>query len=105
MLGLVYGEYPGRSDGFVPGALSFECGFTPHGGTCPLPILTLQFSLNCGFCFTVSGEVYDAAANGDLKPVRIHDGTLMIMFETSMMLTVTDYAMNTDKRHGTSPPL
>ena len=48
----------------------------------------------------VSGEVYDAAANGDLKPERIHDGTLMIMFETSMMLTVTDYAMNTDKRHG-----
>ena len=50
----------------------------------------------------VSGEVYDAAANGDLKPERIHDGTLMIMFETSMMLTVTDYAMNTDKRHGMS---
>jgi homogentisate 1,2-dioxygenase len=31
-MGLLYGEYGGRSDGFKPGGASFENGFTPHGG-------------------------------------------------------------------------
>lgn len=34
ILGLVFGEYGGRSDGFAPGALSYETGFCPHGGEC-----------------------------------------------------------------------
>lgn len=30
-MGLIYGEYAGRSDEFQPGGISFECGFVPHG--------------------------------------------------------------------------
>lgn len=30
-MGLIYGEYAGRSDEFQPGGVSFECGFVPHG--------------------------------------------------------------------------
>lgn len=31
LMGLVYGEYGGRSDEFMPGSISFECGskFSP----------------------------------------------------------------------------
>ena len=31
LMGLIYGEYAGRSDEFKPGGVSFECGFVPHG--------------------------------------------------------------------------
>ena len=31
-MGLLYGEYGGRSDGFEPGGASYETGFCPHGG-------------------------------------------------------------------------
>lgn len=31
LMGLIYGEYAGRSDEFQPGGVSFECGFVPHG--------------------------------------------------------------------------
>ena len=33
MMGLIYGDYGGRSDEFAPGGFSFENGFCPHGGT------------------------------------------------------------------------
>lgn len=40
LMGLIYGEYAGRSDEFQPGGISFECGFVPHGvayeEVCPL---------------------------------------------------------------------
>jgi len=32
-MGLLYGEYGGRSDGFQPGGASYETGFCPHGGS------------------------------------------------------------------------
>lgn len=31
-MGLLYGLYGGRSDGFQPGGASYETGFCPHGG-------------------------------------------------------------------------
>lgn len=31
LMGLIYGEYGGRSDEFKPGSVSFECGMVPHG--------------------------------------------------------------------------
>ena len=31
-MGLIYGDYGGRSDEFAPGGFSFENGFCPHGG-------------------------------------------------------------------------
>lgn len=32
MMGLIYGDYGGRSDEFAPGGFSYENGFCPHGG-------------------------------------------------------------------------
>ena len=32
MMGLIYGDYGGRSDEFAPGGFSFENSFCPHGG-------------------------------------------------------------------------
>ncbi|SRR6266446_5045816 len=34
-MGLLYGNYGGRSDGFQPGGASYETGFCPHGGGHP----------------------------------------------------------------------
>ncbi|KAJ4480188.1 homogentisate 1,2-dioxygenase [Lentinula aciculospora] len=75
-MGMIYGEYGGRSDGFKPGGASFETGFCPHG---------------------VSYEEFKKATEGELRPTRVHENTLVFMFESSMMWTITDWAM---KRSG-----
>jgi len=75
-MGLLYGIYGGRSDGFQPGGASYETGFCPHG---------------------VSYEEFKKASEGEQKPMRIHEGTIAFMFESSMMFTITDFAM---KRSG-----
>jgi homogentisate 1,2-dioxygenase len=43
-MGLIYGEYAGRSDEFQPGGVSFECGFVPHG-VGKLALLKLQVTV------------------------------------------------------------
>ncbi|TFY64661.1 hypothetical protein EVG20_g5872 [Dentipellis fragilis] len=75
-MGLIYGEYGGRSDGFQPGSASYETGFCPHG---------------------VSYDEFKKATEGELKPRRIHEGTMAFMLESSLMLPLTDFAM---KRSG-----
>ncbi|KAJ6553584.1 homogentisate 1,2-dioxygenase [Mycena vulgaris] len=75
-MGLLYGVYGGRSDGFQPGGASYETGFCPHG---------------------VSYDEFKKASEADLQPMRVHEGTIAFMFESSMMFTITDYAM---KRSG-----
>jgi len=77
-MGCIYGEYGGRSDGFQPGGASYETGFAPHG---------------------VSIDEFKKASEFDLKPMRVHDGVMVFMFETSMMLTITDYAMKLAHHH------
>ncbi|KAF8812720.1 homogentisate 1,2-dioxygenase [Phlegmacium glaucopus] len=72
-MGLIYGVYGGRSDGFQPGGASYETGFCPHG---------------------VSYDEFKKASEADLVPMRISEGTIAFMFESSMMFTITDYAMN-----------
>jgi len=75
-MGLIYGVYGGRSDDFLPGGASYETGFCPHG---------------------VSYEQFKGATEAELKPMRISEGTIAFMFESTMMWTMTDYAM---KRSG-----
>ncbi|KAH9849906.1 homogentisate 1,2-dioxygenase [Lenzites betulinus] len=85
MMGLIYGEYGGRSDGFVPGAFSYENGFCPHG---------------------VSYDQFKNATEAELKPMKIHQGTLAFMFESSMQVLVTDYAMTgSGKLHEHEPKM
>ncbi|KAI0346063.1 homogentisate 1,2-dioxygenase [Trametopsis cervina] len=76
IIGLVKGEYGGRSEDFVPGGLSYEAGFTPHG---------------------VDENVYNAATQNELKPMKVGVGSIMVMFETSMMVTVTDFGFKNKK--------
>ncbi|EAU85158.2 homogentisate 1,2-dioxygenase [Coprinopsis cinerea okayama7 len=82
-MGLIYGVYEGRSDGFQPGGASYETGFCPHG---------------------VSYEEWKKATEDELKPVRVAEGTMAFMFETSMMLTISDWALKrTGKLHEHEP--
>ncbi|RDB26239.1 Homogentisate 1,2-dioxygenase [Hypsizygus marmoreus] len=84
-MGLIYGVYGGRSDGFEPGGASYETGFCPHG---------------------VSYDEFKVASESELKPMRVHEGTIAFMFETSMMLTITDYAMyRSGKLHEHEPKM
>ncbi|KAN0104027.1 homogentisate 1,2-dioxygenase [Russula decolorans] len=70
-MGLLYGNYGGRSDGFQPGGASYETGFCPHG---------------------VSYDEFKKATEADLSPMRIHEGTIAFMFESNLMLPLTEYA-------------
>lgn len=75
-MGLIHGNYGGRSDEFQPGGASFENGFCPHG---------------------VAYDEFKAASEMDLTPQKISQGTLAFMFESGFQWTLTDYAM---KRSG-----
>jgi len=84
-MGLIYGGYGGRSDAFAPGGASYETGFCPHG---------------------VAYEEFKAASECELVPVRISEGSIAIMFESSMQFTLTDYAMKrTGKLHEHDPKM
>ncbi|GAA5920808.1 hypothetical protein JCM1841_005104 [Sporobolomyces salmonicolor] len=70
----IFGGYEGRSDDFLPGGASYECGFTPHG---------------------VSHEVFKEASEIEQsQPQFISQGTVAVMFESSRQFTLTDYAVN-----------
>ncbi|KAK0476471.1 homogentisate 1,2-dioxygenase [Armillaria novae-zelandiae] len=67
---LIYGEF---GDRFVPGGLSLQTVFCPHG---PPP------------------EVHKAATVVELKPERVTKDAMVLFLETPMILSMTDYAMN-----------
>ncbi|CAE6429811.1 unnamed protein product [Rhizoctonia solani] len=82
-MGLIYGNYAGRSDDFAPGGASYECGHVAHG---------------------VSYEVFKEATEAELQPMRISEGTVAFMMESNQMFTLTDYAMKrTGKLHVHNP--
>ncbi|PPQ83494.1 hypothetical protein CVT25_006984 [Psilocybe cyanescens] len=84
-MGLLYGEYGGRSDGFKPGGASYETGFCPHG---------------------VSYDEFKGASESELVPERVHEGTIAFMFESSLMFTITDYAIHrSGKLHEHEPAM
>jgi homogentisate 1,2-dioxygenase len=83
-MGLIYGEYGGRSDSFLPGAISFETSFTPHGVAYP------------EFC----------AASETARPVeQISLGTIMFMVESSKPFAICDHAWNSPKIHFHEPSM
>ncbi|KAK0476460.1 homogentisate 1,2-dioxygenase [Armillaria novae-zelandiae] len=77
--GLIYGEF---GDRFVPGGLSLQTVFCPHG---PPP------------------EVHKAATVAELKPERATKDAMLLVLETPMMLSMTDYAMNRAGTHSLEP--
>lgn len=83
-MGLIYGDYDGRSDEFQPGSVSFECGFVPHG---------------------VAYEQFAAASAGDPPVMKISEGSIAFMFESNRPFTITDYAWNDKGKHEHDPKM
>ncbi|KAL1963101.1 hypothetical protein VTN77DRAFT_8644 [Rasamsonia byssochlamydoides] len=83
-MGLIYGEYGGRSDEFKPGSISFECGFVPHG---------------------VAYEQFKAATETAPPVMQISEASIAFMIESSRPFTITDYAWNSPKRHEHEPKM
>ena len=69
-MGLIYGVYDAKPQGFVPGGFSLHNCMLPHGP---------------------DAEAFAAASTADLKPVR-YEGTMAFMFETFYPQRVTAYA-------------
>lgn len=76
-MGLIYGVYDAKPQGFVPGGISLHNMMLPHGP---------------------DREAFDHASNGELKPVKL-TGTMAFMFETRFPQRVTDYAAKTPALH------
>jgi homogentisate 1,2-dioxygenase len=69
-MGLVYGIYDAKPEGFVPGGMSLHNQMLPHGP---------------------DATAFEHASNVELKPVKL-SGTLAFMFETRFAQRITAYA-------------
>lgn len=77
-MGLVYGTYDAKPQGFAPGGVSLHNCMLPHGP---------------------DNQAFEHASQGELKPVKL-TGTLAFMFETRYAQHVTKHAasLNTLQR-------
>lgn len=69
-MGLIYGVYDAKPDGFIPGAMSLHNSMLPHGP---------------------DADAFEKASARELKPERL-SGTLAFMFESRYPLCPTEYA-------------
>jgi len=69
-MGLIYGQYDAKPEGFVPGGFSLHNTMLPHGPDV---------------------DAFEKASQAELKPVKLTN-TLAFMFETRFMQRVTRYA-------------
>jgi homogentisate 1,2-dioxygenase len=69
-MGLIYGVYDAKPEGFVPGGMSLHNQMLPHGP---------------------DAQAFEHASNVELKPVKL-TGTMAFMFETRFPQRVTAYA-------------
>jgi homogentisate 1,2-dioxygenase len=70
-MGLIYGQYDAKADGFLPGGLSLHNCLSGHGP---------------------DAATFEKASAAELKPHKI-DGTLAFMFESSRVFRVTEHAL------------
>ncbi|KAK0172046.1 hypothetical protein PV328_005416 [Microctonus aethiopoides] len=75
-MGLIKGRYEAKEDGFQSGGASLHSMMTPHGP---------------------DDKCFEGASQVKLKPERIADGTLAFMFETSMCMNLTSWAIESSK--------
>jgi homogentisate 1,2-dioxygenase len=75
-MGLVYGVYDAKPEGFVPGGFSLHNCMLPHGP---------------------DAQAFEHASNSEQKPVKL-TGTLAFMFETRYPQRVTRYAAQLPQR-------
>jgi homogentisate 1,2-dioxygenase len=74
-MGLIFGEYDAKAEGFVPGGASLHNCMSGHGP---------------------DAETYEKASSAELKPQKLID-TLAFMFETRFICRPTKYAMDTSE--------
>jgi homogentisate 1,2-dioxygenase len=72
-MGLIFGLYDAKAEGFVPGGASLHNCMSAHGP---------------------DAEAFEKASNADLKPER-YEKTLAFMFETRFVIRPTKFAMET----------
>jgi homogentisate 1,2-dioxygenase len=72
-MGLVFGAYDAKAEGFVPGGASLHNCMAGHGP---------------------DAETFERASASDLKP-QFLGNTLAFMFETQLVVRPTEFAMNT----------
>jgi homogentisate 1,2-dioxygenase len=72
-MGLIFGVYDAKLEGFVPGGSSLHNCMSPHGP---------------------DADTFKRASNADLKPQYLGD-TLAFMFESSLVFQPTAFAMST----------
>jgi homogentisate 1,2-dioxygenase len=75
-MGLIFGTYDAKAEGFLPGGASLHNSMSGHGP---------------------DAETYERASNASLKPVYLED-TLAFMFETQLVIRPTKFAMETSIR-------
>ncbi|HEY7389884.1 MAG TPA: homogentisate 1,2-dioxygenase [Bryobacteraceae bacterium] len=75
-MGLIFGTYDAKAEGFVPGGASLHNSMSGHGP---------------------DAETYERATNASLKPVYL-ENTLAFMFETRLVIRPTKFAMETSIR-------
>lgn len=73
-MGLIYGQYDAKEEGFVPGGGSLHNQMSAHG---------------------TDLEGFEKATNAELKPQKLSD-TLAFMFESRFIIRPTKFAMETD---------
>jgi homogentisate 1,2-dioxygenase len=70
-MGLIYGQYDAKEEGFVPGGGSLHNQMSAHGP---------------------DQDAFDKASNADLQPQKL-EGTMAFMFESRYIIRPTRYAM------------
>eukprot|EP00834_Sanchytrium_tribonematis_P003156 NODE_113_length_18482_cov_1.630746.p20 type:complete len:107 gc:universal NODE_113_length_18482_cov_1.630746:2957-2637(-) len=76
-MGLITGQYEAKQNGFNPGGASLHSMFTPHGP---------------------DAQTFKKASNAKLEPERVAENTMAFMFETSVILSPTPYAMSISQK-------
>ena len=69
-MGLIYGHYDAKPQGFAPGGISLHNTMLPHGPDV---------------------DAFEGASNAELKPHKL-EGTMAFMFETRFPQRVTAFA-------------
>lgn len=76
-MGLITGKYEAKEEGFQPGGGTLHSCMTPHGP---------------------DADCFEKAIKDELKPMRIAEGSLAFMFESSLSLVLTHWSMKTCER-------
>jgi homogentisate 1,2-dioxygenase len=72
-MGLCFGQYDAKEEGFMPGGASLHNQMSAHGP---------------------DADAFEKASNADLKPQKL-SGTMAFMFESRFIIRPTQYAMET----------